>query len=61
MFISPAGSGSKKFNKTHHDVLRAHHTILENYPIAAPSLLLVVELAMADPQEVVIAGEPSDR
>ena len=52
--------GDRRLEEMGRDVLRAHHTILENYPIAAPSLLLVVELAMADPQEVVIAGEPTD-
>jgi len=52
--------GDTRLEDLGREVLRANHAILESFPIAAPSLLLSVELAMADPREVVIVGDPGD-
>jgi hypothetical protein len=40
--------------------LRANHALLERSPAAAPSLVLALQLHLAEPREVVIAGEPRD-
>jgi len=52
--------GDRRFEDMGRGVLRAHHQLLQNYGIAAPSLLIAVELALSDPREVVIVGEPGD-
>ncbi|MEM7198744.1 MAG: thioredoxin domain-containing protein [Planctomycetota bacterium] len=41
-------------------VLRAYHQVLESQPIAAPTLLLAVELHLGDPREVVVAASAPD-
>ena len=43
-----------------HGALRANHRVISQSPIAAPSLMQAVDLALGDPREVVIAGEPDD-
>ncbi len=40
--------------------LRANHVFLSEYPVACATLMLGVDLALADPREVVVAGEPDD-
>ncbi|MFO1051717.1 MAG: thioredoxin domain-containing protein [Planctomycetota bacterium] len=41
--------------------LRAHHALIQQWPISCPSLALAADHAMSDPREVVIAveGDPS--
>ncbi|MGA1607041.1 MAG: thioredoxin domain-containing protein [Planctomycetota bacterium] len=41
-------------------VLRAHHREFATYPTACPSLGLAIQLALSEPREVVIVGEPDD-
>ena len=41
-------------------VLRANHALLAQSPAAAPSLVLALQFHLADPQEIVVAGEPGD-
>jgi uncharacterized protein YyaL (SSP411 family) len=40
--------------------LRANAALLERMPLACPSLVLALQFHLADPREVVIAGEPGD-
>jgi uncharacterized protein YyaL (SSP411 family) len=40
--------------------LRANNRLLVNSPAAAPSLVVAVQFHLADPREIVIAGEPGD-
>jgi uncharacterized protein YyaL (SSP411 family) len=41
-------------------VLRAHHGVIASQGVGAPTLMLAVDFALSDPQEIVIAGEPDD-
>ncbi|MCA8948841.1 MAG: thioredoxin domain-containing protein [Planctomycetes bacterium] len=41
-------------------VLRYNHGLLASSPVAAPALLLAVQFHLAEPREVVVAGEPDD-
>jgi uncharacterized protein len=41
-------------------VLRSNHTFLAESPNAVPALVLALQFHLADPREVVIAGEPDD-
>ncbi len=40
--------------------LRANHALLASTPLAAPALVLALQFHLADPREIVIAGEPGD-
>ncbi|HZN38824.1 MAG TPA: thioredoxin domain-containing protein [Planctomycetota bacterium] len=40
--------------------LRANHRLLVNSPAACPALVVALQFHVADPQEIVIAGEPGD-
>ncbi|MHC4852440.1 MAG: thioredoxin domain-containing protein [Planctomycetota bacterium] len=40
--------------------LRANHAYISRFGTACPSLLLVADLMLSDPKEVVLAGEPKD-
>ncbi len=40
--------------------LRANHQAMKDAPTAVPSLLLAAQFWLADPREVVVAGEPGD-
>ena len=40
--------------------LRGNHALLERSPVAAPSLVLALQFHLADPREIVIAGDPAD-
>ncbi|MBK8098489.1 MAG: thioredoxin domain-containing protein [Planctomycetes bacterium] len=40
--------------------LRAYQQVLAQYPLSACSLVLALQFHLADPREVVIAGEPDD-
>jgi uncharacterized protein len=40
--------------------VRAHASLLEKAPIAAPTLVYACEFAQADPREIVVSGPPDD-
>ncbi len=40
--------------------LRANHALLSGQPAAAPALVQALQFHLADPREVVVAGEPGD-
>lgn len=53
-------TGDERVFEIGYECLRANAQFLESYPIASPGLVLAADFALADPRELVIAGDPGD-
>ncbi|MHC5064587.1 MAG: thioredoxin domain-containing protein [Planctomycetota bacterium] len=53
-------TGNERLYQVGYDCLRANNKFLETFPIAGPGVMLAADFALADPRELVIAGEPGD-